>query len=137
LCKKAFRKNDEMKGQIKALFINIIKSSQVSISKRIFDILAELYRKNIWRDRQVVFSFAEGLICKETKINIRCCCFFLNEQILNDAEEDQSTYTLLSRKQLKKSLTADKKVSKNFEVKTINRKTISFDAIDYLPDPQL
>lgn len=76
------------------------------------------------------------MINKDSKINIRCCCFFLNEQILNDSEEDQSTYNLLSKKQLKKSLTADKKVSKNFEVKNINRKTISFDAIDYLPDAQ-
>lgn len=112
------------------MFLNIIKSSPVNISKRIYDILTELYRKNIWRDKQVVFIFAEGLINKESKINIRCCCFFLNEQILNDSEEEQSTYNLLSRKQLKKSLTADKKVSKNFEVKSINRKTISFDAID-------
>jgi len=79
--------------------------------------------------------FAEGLLSKESKVNIRCCCFFLNEQILNDTEEEQSAYNILSKKQLKKSFSVERKRKKNFEVTQVNRNTISFNAIDLLPDP--
>lgn len=78
--------------------------------------------------------FADGLLNKNSKINIRCCCFFLNEQIINDKEDEQSNYNILSKKQLKKQLSADHKNKKNFEVKPV-KSTISFDAIDNLPDP--
>jgi len=79
---------------------------------------------------------ADGLLHNDNKISIRCCCFFLNETLLNDGEDDQTSYNILSKKQLKKQLSVDRKRNKNFVVRQIDRNTISFDAIDFLPDPQ-
>jgi len=137
LCKRQFKQNTENKGKLKSLFMNLFKSSHINIAKRILDILTDLYRKNIWRDTQIAFIFADGLLSKETKINIRSCCFFLNEQIINDTEEEQSNYNILSKKQLKKSFAVERKKKKNFEVQQVGRNSISFNAIDMLPDPYM
>jgi len=136
LCKKEFKLNSENKGKLKTLLIYLSKSTNVNIAKRVYDILTELYKKKVWRDKQIVFILADGLSHIDNKISIRCCCFFLNETLLNDGEDDQTSYNILSKKQLKKQLSVDRKRNKNFVVKQIDRNTISFDAIDFLPDPQ-
>merc|ERR1719357_1845318 len=65
----------------------MLKDSAAIAAKTLLDVMATLYRKNVWRDAKTVNVIATGCFSKETKILVTATKFFLGSDDQDDEED--------------------------------------------------
>ena len=66
----------------------MLKDSATIAAKTSLDVMATLYRKNVWRDAKTVNVIATGCFSKETKILVAATKFFLGS---DDQDDDENS----------------------------------------------
>lgn len=137
------------------MFGKLANDQQTIEAKLALDIMIELYKKNIWNNKDLVNQIATACLSRTTKILVTALQFFLGTDEKEDKEEDSSDDEEEKRdalNQLKETLMANRfnkstrkrqklldRVKKS--VRTMNNKekkpeTFNFSAIHLINDPQ-
>lgn len=137
------------------MFGKLANDQQTIEAKLALDIMIELYKKNIWNNKDLVNQIANACLSRTTKILVTALQFFLGTDEKEDKEEDSSDDEEEKRdalNQLKETLMANRfnkstrkrqklldRVKKS--VRTMNNKekkpeTFNFSAIHLINDPQ-
>lgn len=147
-------RNEKLNKELQRfMFEKLSNEQQENVTKLALDIMIDLYKKNVWRNKELVNQIALSCLSRTPKILITCLQFFLGTD--EDADEEGSSDEEDSRmdkiNQLKETIKANKhnkssrkrdkilaKVKKT--VKTIENKEkneqINFSAIYLINDPQ-
>lgn len=137
------------------MFSKLSNDQQVVEAKMALDIMAELYKKNVWRNRDLVNQIAEACLSRCTKILVTALQFFLgtddvdvDEDKSSDDEEEQRNALNDLKEKLKankfnkntrkrqKLLDRVKKTVKTVQNKEKKVEVFNFSALHLINDPQ-
>lgn len=149
-------RNDKINRELQRFMFNALANDQQGIAaKMALDIMIDLYKKNIWRNKDLVNQIAQACLSRSTKILVTALQFFLGtddvdieEKDSSDEEEDrrealnQLKDTLManrfnkSTRKRQKLLDRVKKTVRTVENKEKKVDTFNFSAIHLINDPQ-
>ena len=69
-------KDQKLNSELQNFMYSMLKDSATIAAKTSLDVMATLYRKNVWRDAKTVNVIATGCFSKETKILVAATKFF-------------------------------------------------------------
>ena len=81
-------KDQKLNSELQNFMYSMLKDSATIAAKTSLDVMATLYRKNVWRDAKTVNVIATGCFSKETKILVAATKFFLGS---DDQDDDENT----------------------------------------------
>jgi protein SDA1 len=81
-------KDQKLNSELQNFMYSMLKDSATIAAKTSLDVMATLYRKNVWRDAKTVNVIATGCFSKETKILVAATKFFLGS---DDQDDDEAT----------------------------------------------
>merc|ERR550534_2691329 len=90
----------------------MLKDSAAIAAKTSLDVMATLYRKNVWRDAKTVNVIATGCFSKETKILVTATKFFLGSDDQDDDENSDDEEDLPTAKEVTLANKFNKKTRK-------------------------
>merc|ERR1719167_961445 len=113
----------------------MLKDSAAIAAKTSLDVLATLYRKNVWRDAKTVNVIATGCFSKETKILVTATKFFLGSDDQDDDENSDDEEDLPTAKEVTLANKFNKKTRKKKKKKN-SAPSYNFSALHLVHDPQ-
>ena len=126
----------------------MLKDSAAIAAKTSLDVMATLYRKNVWRDAKTVNVIATGCFSKETKILVTATKFFLGSDDQDDDENSDDEEDLPTAKEVTLANKFNKKTRKREKylenIKKAHKKkkkkksapSYNFSALHLVHDPQ-
>lgn len=149
-------RNDKVNRELQRFMFNALSNDQQEVAaKMALDIMIELYKKNIWRNKEPVNQIAQACLSRSTKILVTALQFFLGtddvdveEQDSSDEEDDkrdalnQLKDTLManrfnkSTRKRQKLLDRVKKTVRTVQNKEKKSEVFNFSAIHLINDPQ-
>lgn len=149
-------RNEKVNKELQRFMFTKLANDQQEISaKMALDIMAELYRKNVWHNAELVNQIAHACLSRSTKILVAALQFFLgtddkdeNDRDSSDDEEDrrdalnQLKETMLanrfnkSTRKRQKLLDRIKKTVKTSQNKEKKVEVYNFSALHLINDPQ-
>lgn len=145
----AKHKNARLNTELQNFMYSMLRDSNQRAAKMSVDIMAELYKKNVWNDAKTVNVIASGCFSKHAKVSVAALKFFLGSEEGVDgseAESDEDEPTVkevsMSNKVNKKSRKRDRQLEKVKKqvVKNQNKKrrapAFNFSALQLVHDPQ-
>jgi len=140
-------KDQRLNSELQNYMYSVLKDSATIAAKTSLDVMATLYRKNVWRDAKTVNVIATGCFSKETKILVTATKFFLGSDDQEDEEEEeeddlptakevtlQNKFNKKTRKR-EKYLENIKKAHKKKKKKSVVQ-SYNFSALHLIHDPQ-
>lgn len=137
------------------MYTRLANHQQESEAKLALDIMTELYKKNIWREKDLINQIAQVCLSRTTKLLVTALQFFLgsddvdtNDKDSSDEEEDKrdalndlketlkaNRFNKSTRKR-QKLLDRVKKTVKTVQNKEKKVETFNFSALHLINDPQ-
>merc|ERR1719234_1421751 len=126
----------------------MLKDSATIAAKTSLDVMATLYRKDVWRDAKTVNVIATGCFSKETKILVAATKFFLGSDDQDDDDKTDDEDDLPTAKEVTLANKFNKKTRKREKylenIKKAHKKkkkknsapSYNFSALHLLHDPQ-
>lgn len=145
----AKHKNNKVNTILQNFMYTMLRDSNPIAAKISLDVMAELYKRNIWNDAKTVNVITTACFSKVTKILVAGLKFFLgkDEDEKNDSDSDSETEGPSARDLMirystgKKTSKNKKKLEKAMKVLTKHKKkakaeVFNFSAIHLIHDPQ-
>ena len=141
-------KDQKLNIQLQKLMYSMLKDSTAIAAKTSLDVMATLYRKNVWRDAKTVNVIATGCFSKETKILVTATKFFLGSDDQDDDENSDDEEDLPTAKEVTLANKFNKKTRKREKylenIKKAHKKkkkknsapSYNFSALHLIHDPQ-
>lgn len=148
-------RNDKVNRQLqKFVFAALENEQQETSAKMAIEIMKELYKKGVWRDKELVNQIARSCLSRSTKILVTSLQFFLGnddedseDNESSDEEDRQNSINQLketiianrfnkSTRKRQKILNRVKKTVKSTQNKERKVETFNFSAIHLINDPQ-
>ena len=141
-------KDQKLNTEFQKLMYSMLKDSAAIAAKTSLDVMAILYRKNIWRDIKTVNEIATGRFSKETKVLVTAPKFFLGSDDQDDDETSDDEEDLPTAKEVTLANNLNKKTRKrekymanikkahNKKKKKKSAPSYNFSALHLVHDPQ-
>lgn len=150
-------RNDKINKQLqRCMFVELSNEQQETSAKLALDIMIELYKKQVWRNQELVNRIADGCLSRSSKILIASLQFFLGtDEKENDDDEDSEQEEDKKREalnNLRKSIDSNKwnkstrkrqkilnrikKTVKTHEMKEKKVANFNFSALHMINNPQ-
>jgi len=141
-------KDQKLNSELQNFMYSMLKDSATIAAKTSLDVMATLYRKNVWRDAKTVNVIATGCFSKETKILVAATKFFLGSDDQDDDENTDDEEDLPTAKEVTLANKFNKKTRKREKylenIKKAHKKkkkknsapSYNFSALHLVHDPQ-
>ena len=137
-------KDQKLNTELQNFMYSMLKDSAAIAAKTSLDVMATLYRKNVWRDAKTVNVIATGCFSKETKILVTATKFFLGSDDQDDDENSDDEEDLPTAKEVTLANKFNKKTRKREKymanIKKAHKKksapSYNFSALHLVHDPQ-
>ena len=141
-------KDQKLNSELQNFMYSMLKDSATIAAKTSLDVMATLYRKNVWRDAKTVNVIATGCFSKETKILVAATKFFLGSDDQDDDENSDDEDDLPTAKEVTMANKFNKKTRKREKylenIKKAHKKkkkknsapSYNFSALHLVHDPQ-
>ena len=141
-------KDQKLNTELQNFMYSMLKDSAAIAAKTSLDVMATLYRKNVWRDAKTVNVIATGCFSKETKILVTATKFFLGSDDQDDDENSDDEEDLPTAKEVTLANKFNKKTRKREKylenIKKAHKKkkkknsapSYNFSALHLIHDPQ-
>lgn len=149
-------RNEKVNREIQRFMFAVLSNEQQEIAAKVaLDIMTELYKKNVWRNKELVNQIAQACLSRSTKILATALQFFLGTDDIDLEEKDSSDEEGEKRdalNQLKDTLMANrfnkssrkrqkllekvKKTVRTNQNKEKKAETFNFSALHLINDPQ-
>lgn len=149
-------RNEKINRELQRFMFTVLSNDQQEVAaKMALDIMTELYKKNVWRNKELVNQIAQACLSRSSKILVTALQFFLgtddvdlDEKGSSDEEEEkrgalnQLKDTLManrfnkSSRKRQKLLERIKKTVRTTQNKEKKVETFNFSALHLINDPQ-
>lgn len=148
-------RNDLVNRELQRFMYNALANHQQEVAAKMsLDIMTELYKKNVWTNKELVNQIAEACLSRSTKVLVTALQFFLQTDevdVAKDSDDEvedrrdalnQLKETLLanrfnkSTRKRQKILDRVKKTVRTCQNKEKKSETFNFSAIHLINDPQ-